>query len=135
MSLRTMKIIILILLKILIIDYVSQVFQTESSCQNSPVMARVNTVDSRVTPWVPSPPCYNGGGFSRLVRPPGCWLQSYPTLCNSMNSSPVGSSVHGDSPGMNTGVGCHFLLKGIFPTQGLNPCLLCALHGRQDFYH
>ena len=21
--------------------------------------------------------------------------------------------------------GCHFLLQGIFPTQGLNPCLLC----------
>ena len=25
-----------------------------------------------------------------------------------------------DSPGKNTGVGCHFLLQGIFPTQGLN---------------
>ena len=29
-----------------------------------------------------------------------------------------------DSPGKNTGVGCHFLLQGIFPTQGLNPGLL-----------
>ena len=29
-----------------------------------------------------------------------------------------------DFPGKNTGVGCHFLLQGIFPTQGLNPCLL-----------
>ena len=28
-----------------------------------------------------------------------------------------------DSPGKNTGVGCHFLLQGIFPTQGSNPCL------------
>ena len=27
-------------------------------------------------------------------------------------------------PGKNTGVGCHFLLQGIFPTQGLNPHLL-----------
>ena len=25
-----------------------------------------------------------------------------------------------DSPGKNTGVGCHALLQGIFPTQGLN---------------
>ena len=25
-----------------------------------------------------------------------------------------------DSPGKNPGVGCHFLLQGIFPTQGLN---------------
>ena len=30
-----------------------------------------------------------------------------------------GSSVHGDSPGKNTGVGRHFLLQGIFPTQEL----------------
>ena len=29
-----------------------------------------------------------------------------------------------DFPGENTGVGCHFLLQGIFPTQGSNPCLL-----------
>ena len=28
-------------------------------------------------------------------------------------------------PGKNTGVGCHFLLQGIFPTQGSNLCLLC----------
>ena len=27
----------------------------------------------------------------------------------------------------NTGVGCHFLLQVIFPTQGSNPCLLCLL--------
>ena len=29
-----------------------------------------------------------------------------------------------DSPGKNTGVGCHFLLQGTFLTQGSNPCLL-----------
>ena len=29
-----------------------------------------------------------------------------------------------DYPGKNTGVGCHFLLQGIFMTQGLNPRLL-----------
>ena len=38
-----------------------------------------------------------------------------------MDCSPPGSSVHGDSPGKNTGVGCHALLQGIFPTQGSNP--------------
>ena len=40
------------------------------------------------------------------------------TLCNPMDCSPPGSSVHGDSPGKNTGVGCHALLQGTFPTQG-----------------
>ena len=29
-----------------------------------------------------------------------------------------------DSPGKNTGVGCHFLLQGVFLTRGSNPCLL-----------
>ena len=31
-------------------------------------------------------------------------------------------------PSKNIGVGCHSLLQGIFPTQGLNLCLLCLLH-------
>ena len=44
-----------------------------------------------------------------------------------MDCSLPGSSVHGDSPGQNTGVGSHSLLQGIFPTQGLNPGLPSAL--------
>ena len=44
--------------------------------------------------------------------------QSCPTLCNPMDYRPPGSSVHGDSPGKNIGMGCHVLLQGIFPTQG-----------------
>ena len=50
----------------------------------------------------------------------GLVTQLCPTLCNPMNCSPPGSSVHGDSPGKNTGVGCHALLQGIFPIQGSN---------------
>ena len=46
-----------------------------------------------------------------------------PTLCNSMDCSLPGSSVHGDSPGKNTGVGCHVLLQGFFPNQGSHPGL------------
>ena len=57
--------------------------------------------------------------------------QSCPTLCNPMDCSLPGSSVHGDFPGKNTGVGCHALLQGIFPTQGLNPGLP---HFQADFY-
>ena len=37
-----------------------------------------------------------------------------------------------DSPGKNTGVGCHFLLQGIFPTPGSNPHPLCLLHWQVD---
>ena len=50
--------------------------------------------------------------------------QSCPTLCDPMSCRPPCSSVHGNSPGKNTGVGCHALLQGIFPTQGSNPGLL-----------
>ena len=55
---------------------------------------------------------------------PGCTVlclvaQSCPTLCNPKDCSPSGSS-DGNSPGKNTGVGCHALLQGILPTQGLN---------------
>ena len=57
--------------------------------------------------------------------------QSCPTLCDPMDCSPPGSSVHGDSPGKNTEVGCYFLLQGIFLTQGSNPGLL---HCRQSLY-
>ena len=58
-------------------------------------------------------------------------LQPYVTLCDPMNCSPPGSSVHGDSPGKNIGVGCHALLQEIFPTQGSN---LGLLHCRWILY-
>ena len=106
-------------------------------------------------------------------------LQSCPTLCDPIDSSPPGSTIPGilqartlewvaisfsnarkwkvkwsrsvmsnpqwpcglqpsrllcprDFPGKNTGVGCHFLLQEIFPTQGLNPGLP---HCRQTLHH
>ena len=58
-------------------------------------------------------------------------LQSCQTLCDPMNYSLPGSSVHGDSPGKSTGVVCYALLQGIFLIQGLNLCLMSpALAGR-----
>ena len=49
-------------------------------------------------------------------------LLSCPTLCDSYRLSSL--------PGLgdNPGVGFHALLKGIFPTQGSNPCLLGLLN-------
>ena len=48
------------------------------------------------------------------------------TLGDPMDCSPPGSSVHGDFPGKNTGVGCHAFFQGIPPTWGSNPGLLQA---------
>ena len=49
--------------------------------------------------------------------------RSCPTLCNPVDCRQPESSVHGILQGENTGVSCHFLLQGIFLTQGSNPCL------------
>ena len=54
-------------------------------------------------------------------------LSPCPTLCDPMDCSLPGSSVHRDSLGKNTGVGCPALLQGIFPTQGSNPGIDHAL--------
>ena len=57
--------------------------------------------------------------------------QLCPTLFDSMDCSPSDSSPW-DSPGKNTGLGCHFLLQGIFLMQGSNPCLLHLLHWEEN---
>ena len=59
--------------------------------------------------------------FSRV------WL-----FCDTMDCSPARLLCQQDFSGKNTGVGCHFLLQGIFPTQGLNPQLLHLLHWQMD---
>ena len=56
-------------------------------------------------------------------------LQLCLTLCDPMDCSLPGSSV------LCPGVGCHFLLQGIFQTQGSNRCLVCLLHWQVGFYH
>ena len=45
---------------------------------------------------------------------------------------PAGLLCPRNFPGKNTRVGCHFLLQGIFPTQGSIPHLLCFLHWQAD---
>ena len=57
--------------------------------------------------------------------------QSCPALCDPIDCSPPGTSVHWDSPGKNTGVCCHALLQGIFPTLESNRGLL---HCRRILY-
>ena len=61
------------------------------------------------------------------------------TLCNPMDCSlrphrlyPARLLCPWTCPGKNTGVDCHFLLQGIFLTQGSNLCLLHPLHWQVD---
>ena len=60
-----------------------------------------------------------------------CVTQSCLTLCDPMDCSPPASSVHGDSPGKNTGVDNQSLLQGIYLTQESN---LGLLHYRAMLY-
>ena len=60
---------------------------------------------------------------------------SHVQLCDAMDCSPPGSFGPWDSVGKNTGVGCHFLLQGIFLTQGSYLSLLWLLYCRRIPYH
>ena len=65
-------------------------------------------------------PCPSPGALSN----PGIKSRSPTLQADSLPSEPAGKP-------KNTGVGCHSLLQGIFPTQGLNPGLL---HSRRILY-
>ena len=54
--------------------------------------------------------------------------QSFLTLSGPVGCNLPGTTVHGDSPGTNTKVGCHALLKRIFPNQESSLPLLYLLH-------
>ena len=62
------------------------------------------------------------------ARMPSCSVKS---LCDTLDCSPLHSSVRGIFPDKNTGVGNHSLLQGIIPSQGSNPGLP---HCRQILY-
>ena len=51
-------------------------------------------------------------------------MASCPTILNPMDCSLPVSSVHGDSPGKNSEVGCHFPSPGHLPNQGVEPMSL-----------
>ena len=76
------------------------------------------------------------GGISLFPPPFHMWSEVKLLSCVRLFATPwtVAYQALGpwDFPGKNTGVGCHFLLQGIFPTQGSNPSLL---HCRQMLYH
>ena len=83
---------------------------------------RTNTpLSGELPPSLPTSPGW--ASFSAPATVLCLAAQSCLNLCDPIDCSPPGSSVHGDSPGRNTRVGCHAILQGIFPTQGSNPGL------------
>ena len=91
-----------------------------------PLEKRIATHSSILARRIPQT---DGPGRLQSMRTKSVQLR--PSLCNPMDCSPLDSSVHGDSPGKNTRVGCHFWLQWILLTQGSNPHLMSpALAGR-----
>ena len=82
----------------------------------------------------PRSPALQGDSLSTELREAllfsgGLVTESCPTLAAQPHGLyPTRLLCPWDSPGKNTGMGCHFLLQGIFPTQELN---LGLLHCRQ----
>ena len=75
--------------------------------------------------------CWQGVEKSTLLVLGGKSLQLCPTLW-PYELQPTRPLLLWDSPGKNTGVGCHFLLQEIFPAQVSNPCLLSLLNWQAD---
>ena len=71
-----------------------------------------------------------GSSVGTLLRALIAFVRLHPH--DPVDCSPPSSSVHGILQGKNAGVDCHFLLLGIFPTQGLN---LSLLRCPQILYH
>ena len=105
------------------------------SLQSCPTVCNVCTVtcqvplsmgipQARILEWVALPSSRGSSQPSDRAKS----LQSCLILCNTADCRLPGSSVHGDSPGKNTGLGYRAFLQGIFPTQGSNLHLLCLLH-------
>ena len=88
-----------------------------------PIPAQVSSQDSK------SPLFFISGGTEISVS------VSHSVVTNSLQHyglQPTRLLCLWEFPGKNTGVGCHFFLRGIFPTQGSN---LGLLHCRQILYH
>ena len=109
------------------------------------LMSEENTIINITVLSLLCGPCWGGG--EREERRDRTWhifKITHPVLSTSVMSDSLGPPHTGPDPwtvahqapwnfpGQNTGVDCHYLLQGIFPTQGSN---LGLLHCRQILYH
>ena len=81
--------------------------------------------------------CFTCEQLTHFPLNTSCMLScfSHVWLCNHMDCSPPGSSVHGGSPGKNTGVGCHVLLQGSFWLTDQTRISYISCTGTLVFYH
>ena len=83
---------------------------------------------------LPSPSLAGSLPLVPLGKPFMC-VHGYSVLSYSLRLMDYSLLCPWDFPGKNTGGGCHFLLQGIFLTQGSNPHLLHLLLWQELLYH
>ena len=82
----------------------------------------------------PGLPISVGGAWQGQVKSENVSRSPCPTLCDPHGLQPTRLLCPWNSPGQHTGVGCHSVRQGIFPTQGSNPNLLGLLRCRLFLY-
>ena len=91
------------------------------------ILQMVIYVSVLLSPYTPPSPFYSAAmSLSLFSMSVSILHAAFSVMSNSLKP-------HGLHPAKlfcpwDSGVGCHFLLHGIFLTQGSNPCLLCLLH-------
>ena len=86
---------------------------------------------SDLLPILPSPPAIHTWAAVHLIHVVVIQSSVMSDCFRPHGLSPARLPCPWDFPGKNTGVDCHFLLQGIFSTQGSNPSL-CLPHWQVD---
>ena len=102
-------------------------------CVRARVRTRAQLCPTFCNPMDSSPPnCYKGVCGVCVCVCVCVFAQSHPIRCNPMDCSLPDSSVHGILQVKVLEQIAIFSSRGIFQTQGLNPCLLCMVHWLAD---
>ena len=101
-------------------------------CTEKEIMGRLAEYGARLMGWYPlghgDPGLVQEKIFSELADKYHVNPSFVPNSLQPHGLYPARFLCPWDSPGKNTGVGCHVLLQGVFPTQGSNLCLLHLQH-------
>ena len=112
-------------------SFVNIPYEGATRCNRVLVAHNKASPKGKIPTNIPSQAKPDAIGKDSLVLPHGSPVfYSLNHLCDPVDCSPPISSAHGILQVKNTGAGCHFLLQGIFLTQGSNEHLSTALAGR-----
>ena len=123
---------------LLVVSYLQDSIQTPPIVQKCHMWPGSCSFSSRVcrTPSFSKPLPALMGSFLIPMRVWGEFVLAWVLSCVWLFATPWSVALQAPLsmgfPGKNTGVGCHFLLQGIFLSQGSNPCFLPPLHWQTD---